>query len=544
MILIDKVLPELISTLNLEGSVVMGDIDSNKSGFRCNGDIKCASYEPYTSKELVPVGFSCIQTTKELTDEEIYHMIDHVIYQVLGPQGLAAIVKHGDKVVIKVNLIGCGVGKRGEKNRGGITDPRIVQYVAKKVRDIIGNEGTADLKVVDATFYKDKNPSLKETEEDISFYWARLEKTGDNAVNSQDICYDGDADGFLDGGSYARLINLDSLLENDRDLAKVSMASSDEISVCLPNLLRTRQEAEAKGSDEYCDVLIGLPILKSHGILGMTGAIKLHYGFRHYENMKGDTGRFGHSGCLPGEGGFEHKEFLCDYLCAEHIVRDYDFVIMDCITGNRSGPMSLESSLVYNSVTKGNSMDYILTNAILASKDSVAIDTVEAVLAGYDPNSIKLLNIAHENGLGTNNPNYILLSGFDSFKTHRKYLYENYYPERYPFANGHGGAQVLGNKPFEAKIMIDKPQNTSETNYTIRYKVEGPYGEVLDLSRVELWISNKLIAYRNIGDISNGSFIFDIKHEHLPQNSYAVFIIAAWDKYFNCITSPEAIYKF
>jgi len=457
-----------------------------------NDDIKYAHFKPYSSKKLVPVGFSCIQTTKELSDKEVFDMIDQAIYEVLGHEGLAKIIKPGYKVVIKVNLIGCSVGKRGEKNRGGITDPRIVRYVTKKVYNIIGNEGTADLKVVDATFYKDKNPSLKET--DISFYWARLERTRDNAVDRDDVCYDGNANGYLDGGSHARLINLDSLLEEDRDLTKVTMASTNEVTVCLPKLLRTREQAISEGSDEYCDVLIGLPILKSHGILGMTGAVKLHYGFRHYENMKGDDGRYGHNGCLPSEGGFLHKELLCDYLSAEHIVRDYDFVIMDCLTGNRSGPMNLQSGLLYNDVSKNTNIDYILINAVLASRDSVAIDTVETVLAGYNPDSVELLTNAHENGLGTNDPSYILLSGLDSFDKHRQYLYKKYSPDHYPFLNGHGGAQVLEKKTFEAKITFDEPKKLSEGNYAIWYKVEGPYSQQLDLSRVELWIGRKRIT--------------------------------------------------
>src|SRR5512137_1796761 len=50
------------------------------------------------------VGFSCM--TKEPTDDEIPHLVDDAIAQVLGPRGLSEIIKQGDRVVIKVNIVG------------------------------------------------------------------------------------------------------------------------------------------------------------------------------------------------------------------------------------------------------------------------------------------------------------------------------------------------------------------------------------------------------------------------------------------------------
>lgn len=112
-------------------------------------------------------------------------MVDRVIYELYGEKGLAAIKKTGYKVIIKVNLVAPSSGLRDEKGRSIITDPRIVRYVAEKVRDIIGFDGKADLKVVDGVFSRDPNPSSKWN--NGSFYWARLERTGDNLVNQEDF---------------------------------------------------------------------------------------------------------------------------------------------------------------------------------------------------------------------------------------------------------------------------------------------------------------------------------------------------------------------
>jgi uncharacterized protein (DUF362 family) len=132
---------------------------------------------------LAKVAFAC--QTSEPKDEEVYQMIDRVIYELYGEKGLAAIIKRGYKVIIKVNMVGPNMGLRGEKGRSIITDPRIVRYVAEKVRDIIGFDGKADLKVVDGVFSRDPNPSSKWN--NGSFYWARLERTGDNLVNQEDF---------------------------------------------------------------------------------------------------------------------------------------------------------------------------------------------------------------------------------------------------------------------------------------------------------------------------------------------------------------------
>lgn len=73
------------------------------------------------------------------------------------------------------------MGERGEKGRAIITDPRVVQHVAELVREIIGFDGGARLMVAGAVMYADPNPSL--ISQKSSFHWAKLDRTGDNAVD-------------------------------------------------------------------------------------------------------------------------------------------------------------------------------------------------------------------------------------------------------------------------------------------------------------------------------------------------------------------------
>jgi len=373
-------------------------------------------------KELSHVGFS--RQTADPTDREVCDMVDDVIFQTLGAEGLRQIIKPGDRVVLKVNLVGPYMGDRGEKGRGIITDPRVVRHVAGLVRDIIGFDDGASLKVTDAVMYSYPNPSLKSIK--TSFYWAKLERTGDNAVDEEDFCYDFDADGILDGGSKAELVNLDSIGAEGRQLFDVPMKSGRTVKVSFPKFLRTKEQAENSDSpDEYCDVLIGLPIFKSHGIEGITGALKLHYGIRSRFGMPGDPGRFGHSGMFYDETGNHNTWKLTEYLCAMHLVRSYDFCIMDCITANRKGPTLPIGGISYLP-TMDQKTDFIIASAMMASLDPVALDAAETALAGYELSSIPILPVSAKNGLGQDNPALIRIEGNAHFSLHRQFLWHIY----------------------------------------------------------------------------------------------------------------------
>jgi hypothetical protein len=221
-----------------------------------------------------------------------------------------------------------------------------------------------------------------------------------------DVCYDYDADGILDGGSGAELVNVDSYVAADRFFVTVAEPSLGAVDLYLPKLLRTRAEADAAGEpDEYCDVLIGLPVLKSHSGAGTTGAVKLHYGFRTFLTFPGEAGRYGHSGATINAWGdsVTNGHLLDEYLCAQHRARTYDFVLMDCLTGNRRGPNTPRSGA-------DTPVDYILTNAMMASTDPVAIDTAATLFAGYDQTTVQFLERGRLDGLGTDRPEYIRIS--------------------------------------------------------------------------------------------------------------------------------------
>ncbi|HQA81526.1 MAG TPA: DUF362 domain-containing protein, partial [Methanoregulaceae archaeon] len=433
---------------------------------------------------LPVVGFSCM--TREPTDEEIPGLIDAAIAQVLGPQGLLAIIRPGDRVVIKVNIVGPSQGLPGEKGRGIISDPRIVRYVAGKVREIIGFEGTADLKVIDAIFTPEKDPSDKSNPQ--SFYHARLQRSEGKAVHENDVGYDYDADGILDGGSGAELVNLDAVPMSERFLTVIDEPIRGRSEVWFPKFLRTKEQA--RGEADYCDVYIGIPILKSHGFCGMTGALKLHWG-----TMLGLLEKQEHAGYGFGTG--DIRLFL-DYLCAMNRTRGFDLVIMDALTANRSGPT--------NNVDDPDARtDFILMNAILCSKESVAIDTVETLLAGFQLDSIPLLESAFRDGIGINKPAYIDLKGFDAFKHHKRWLRETYPgcgPGSYPLQAGIGNART--HEDFNAPERVSVSCSTADQRYVFRYTASEPTPCNHPLARIDLLI-NGTVVRRLFDNLTEGS---------------------------------------
>ena len=492
-----------------------------------------------TKKGLAHVGFT--RQPADPSDREVYDMIDEVIFQTLGPEGLREIIKPGDRVVLKVNLVGPYMGDRGEKGRGIITDPRVARHVAGLVRDIIGFENGASLKVADAVMYDYPDPSHKNIK--TSFYWAKLERTGDNAVDEADFCYDFDADGILDGGSEAELVNLDAIGPDGRQLFEIPMEAGHKVKVSFPKFLRTREQAQRSDSpEEYCDVFIGLPVFKSHGIEGITGALKLHYGIRSKYGMPGDPGRFGHNGMYYDEKGNHHVDKLTEYLCAMHRVRSYDYCIMDCLTANRKGPTLPVGGVSYQP-NMDQKTDYIITSAMMASLDPVALDTAEASLAGYEQPSIPILTMADKKGLGQSNPAYIQIAKTSYFSMHRQFLWELYHqdcPPRYPLEDGWGGARVLNTVEPKYAVDVSKPKKIGDDVYEINYRViKEKMPPNRHIVRVELIVGDTVAEYKVRGSLSEGSLVLDLtQHPHLLHTDLGLNVLA-WDDTFNCVSSIE-----
>jgi uncharacterized protein (DUF362 family) len=135
--------------------------------------------------------------------------------------------------------------------------------------------------------------------------------------------------------------------------------------------------------------IVHLPTMKCHIHTTTTGAMKNAFGgllntYRHYSHS------------------WIH-ETLVDLLAIQKEIHPGIFAVMDGTTaGNGPGPRTMEP---------------IEKNIIIASADQVAIDAVSAKLMGFDPLSIKYINLAHHSGLGCGDPRDIQIIGEDCTQT-------------------------------------------------------------------------------------------------------------------------------
>lgn len=126
------------------------------------------------------------------------------------------------------------------------------------------------------------------------------------------------------------------------------------------------------------DVLIDLPILKTHQLTGITVGMKNLFGL-----------------LPPPRDPFHDRadEVLCDLLQ----IHKPDLVLVDGLIGMEGqGPIWGEA---------------VKMNLIIAGRDVVAVDTVCAAIMGFDPNRVQHIRHAAQKGLGQNDLGKITIRG-------------------------------------------------------------------------------------------------------------------------------------
>ncbi len=146
--------------------------------------------------------------------------------------------------------------------------------------------------------------------------------------------------------------------------------------------------------------IVHLPTVKTHGHSTTTGAIKNSFG-----------------GLLKEVRHYAHKymhEVLVDLMIMQKELHPNILAVMDgTVCGDGAGPRTM--------IPRAK-------NFILASSDSVAIDSIAAKMMGFDPMSIPYIRMCHERGLGIGEPSEIEIVGYDvskvdfGFKTKRSFV--------------------------------------------------------------------------------------------------------------------------
>jgi len=148
------------------------------------------------------------------------------------------------------------------------------------------------------------------------------------------------------------------------------------------------------------DVVISLATLKNHSYAAITGAVKnVAIGATPaniYGKSSTDDNRYDK---IPHDKINFHKWVHDYYRC-----RPADFAIIDGLQGIQNGPMCYSDKCDLPE----NQMNMRL---LLAGRDAVAVDTIQTLLMGWDPESIQYLNLLNASLAGNLDTAYITVSG-------------------------------------------------------------------------------------------------------------------------------------
>jgi uncharacterized protein (DUF362 family) len=327
--------------------------------------------------EPVPSIVSLVQSetvtkTEDLTYTEIKAMVTNAI-NLAG--GLNGIVKSGDNVVLKPNLVTTfqNWNVTGTPlpmlNNGVSTDWRVTQAVAEIVRDIVGpyNSATGKGKIIVMEGSAGGTMSSHFTNGGYTL-------TNLTAVNEIIGLDDASEGTYVTGGDntsattdYNTQITLTNYLYNNADHTRWNNTYPyyDQFYKNDGKYWVNKKMLEA-------DVLISIPVLKNHYDAVVSGSIKnISIGAAPPKIYGGSASNMGRNGMVNHNSDNLHK-WIADYFAC----LPADFVVMDGLQGLQDGPGA--GNLTQLAAAQKN------LRCILASKDPLAIDVVEANLVNWD----------------------------------------------------------------------------------------------------------------------------------------------------------------
>ncbi|MEM3046391.1 MAG: DUF362 domain-containing protein [Candidatus Bathyarchaeia archaeon] len=231
--------------------------------------------------------------------------------------GMSRVVGRGDKVLVKPNLVDGAPAETGET-----THPEAL----RELTELAFEAGAAEVSVGESEPYEGRRAALYEK------IRALVKPLGAIVVNFNDEPFD---------------------------------------TVKVPEPVHFSEVKIARAVTR-CDVFINAPTLKTHGLVGVTAAIKNYYGVIPRE----DKIRYHKSDRV--------EEAIVDLYQA----RPSDLVVVDG---------------TYSTIHWGPREDFPETHRLdlaLAGTDPVAVDTVSAKVIGVEPKTLRYLRWAEERGLG------------------------------------------------------------------------------------------------------------------------------------------------
>jgi uncharacterized protein (DUF362 family) len=312
---------------------------------------------------------SSMAQATDITQDEIRTLVSDAVTQVGGLD----FIKAGQTVVLKPNLLvstsdGFKTLLPVEVN-GITTDWRVVKAVAELVRAKVGSSG--------------KILVMEGSTESTTQAFGRL---GYTSVN-----FGTDVDEF---------IPLEGTSCSDRSTTGLAQKSATNGTQYWINQRYLN-----------ADVVISLPVMKTHFQAGITGGVK---------NLGIGTtpaSQYAKNGCgrdqvtlIPHSPVEPLSHFIADYFS----LRPPDLVVMDALQGIQHGPLPAWAGGNYN-------QDKMNMRLILASRNAVALDTIEALVMNCNPKKVPHLTKLEASGLGTTDSAKITVKGKQVSEIHKTF---------------------------------------------------------------------------------------------------------------------------
>jgi uncharacterized protein (DUF362 family) len=285
--------------------------------------------------------------------------------------GLAGIVAPGDVVVIKPNLV-----MDVPTGSGIVTDPAVTRAVVRLAREagaaqVIIAEGTAQ--------YHDGNINRDRFCTQEAFRVAGYDTDGD----------------MVDDVTGAPLVDLN-------DSGGIDVADPGKVAHVIVPMGLIRKEYWLPNVVLNADVLISVPVLKNHYNAGVTLGMKNLFGLLPNDLYHGP-------GNIYGKHSLSHTPVELDqHIVDVNLARRPDFEVVDGQRGMIDGPI-------------GSQIAEPPIGLILAGRDAVAVDTVGALVMGYDPRAIPYLSLGAQSGLGTTDTSHIQVVGMPLAQARRDF---------------------------------------------------------------------------------------------------------------------------
>lgn len=377
-------------------------VSERDQGFSSESKVFAAPKETHIVLPRAVVGIARCQRTaraKEMTFAQIKETARAAVERAGGLRG---IVRDGDCVVLKPNLMALYINSSGEKlypeMNGVTTDYRVTRAVAQMVREL-NPKGT--ILVMESSAFQQTRPTM-----------VALNYTKDRIPEVDEfVCLE-------ESGRYEEWTS--------PGLIRVTLPKGVGI---YPDSMKPNKSADFYMNTRYyrADVLISIPVLKNHHIAGVTGAIKNVaigssppniYGTKSELTVTQATPKYalekwGPLIVLERSRKISHEPFYLGlWMHDYYLCKPPDFVVTDGLQGSQNGP-DIPSTCKQQSI-EDNQMNM---RVILAGRDPVAVDTVHALAMGFDP--YKVNHIANLSAAGCADATRLRVNG-DPVHTLRK----------------------------------------------------------------------------------------------------------------------------